>query len=465
MAVVRVRSRHGIAVVGGGRDERCAVLLYGHVGTPGKGASGQARGTAVISVVMPVHNAAPTLSAAVESLLRQTEPAWELVAIDDGSTDASGAILEAYARRHRRIRVIRAERRGLVVALNAGLAAATGWLIARFDADDICLPERLAHQRRRFDSRPDVGLVASRVRFGGDPALAAGYARHVSWTNRLLSHDDISLARFVESPLAHPSVMFRRALVEHWGGYEDGDFPEDYELWLRWLESGVRMEKLAETLLVWNDSPTRLSRSDSRYAKEAFYRLKARYLARWLAVHNPHHPAVIVWGAGRITRKRVQHLVEQGITVDAFIDIDPHKIGRRIGGRPVLAPGELPAHGTSFVVSYVGGSDAREQIESSLRASGYRCGADELNRRSLTDGPARAPSHRRAQHHHGLIAPSSRPDVTRLDYSPAWSHRCGMSAPSTAPVLRLMPPPGECTVVLDNHRRCRASTAWIFRTG
>ena len=325
---------------------------------------------------MPVHNAAPTLAAAVDSLLGQTEPAWELVAIDDGSTDASRAILEAYARRDRRIRVIRAERRGLVSALNAGLSATAGPLVARVDADDVCLPERLARQRRHLESRPALGLVASRVRFGGDPERAAGYARYVDWTNRLLTHEEISLARFVESPLAHPSVMFRRTLVERWGGYADGDFPEDYELWLRWLEAGVRIEKLAEPLLVWNDSPTRLSRCDRRYAKEAFYRIKARYLARWLAVHNPHHPAVILWGAGRITRKRVQPLVDQGIAVEAFIDIDPRKVGRRIGGRPVLSPDELPPAGTSFVVPYVGSSDAREQIEARLQAAGYRRGVD-----------------------------------------------------------------------------------------
>jgi len=330
----------------------------------------------VISVVMPVRDAGSTIAAAVDSLLRQTEPAWELVAVDDGSTDASGAILDAYARRDRRIRVISGARRGLVAALNTGLSTARGALVARLDADDVCAPERLERQRRHLESRPALGLVASRVRFGGDPERAAGYARHVGWTNRLLTHEEISLARFVESPLAHPSVMFRRTLVERWGGYADGDFPEDYELWLRWLEAGVRMEKLPEPLLVWNDSPTRLSRCDRRYAREAFYRVKARYLARWLVAHNPHHPAVIQWGAGRITRKRAQHLVDQGITVEAFVDVDPLKVGRRIGGRPVLSPAELPSAGAAFVVSYVGSSDAREHIAESLRAAGYRCGVD-----------------------------------------------------------------------------------------
>lgn len=325
---------------------------------------------------MPVRNAAATLPAALDSVLRQTEQAWELLAIDDGSTDDSTAILTAYARRDPRIRVLPAPRRGLVPALNAGLHAAAGHFAARLDADDVCLDNRLAQQRRHLESHPDVGLVASRVSFGGDPVRAAGYARYVAWTNQLLTHEAISLARFVESPLAHPSVMFRRQLVDDGRGYAEGDFPEDYDLWLRWLEAGVRMEKLATTLLIWNDCPTRVSRRDPRYTKDAFYRLKARYLARWLARHNPRHPDITLWGAGRVTRKRARHLLDHGIAVTAFVDIDPNKIGRMIGSRPVIHPTALPTPGTSFVVSYVSSTDARGDIEATLQTRGYRPGLD-----------------------------------------------------------------------------------------
>jgi glycosyltransferase involved in cell wall biosynthesis len=304
----------------------------------------------MISVLMPVRDAGPTLTAALESLLAQTEPAWELIAVDDGSTDESGAILQSRARRDRRIRVVRTGRRGLVSALDTGLAVATGDLIARLDADDLCAPERLARQRHHLDSRPEIGLVASRVGFGGDARRAAGFARYVDWTNGLLTPEDIALARFVESPLVHPSVMFRRALV--------------------------RMEKLAESLLVWNDSPTRLSRRDPRYDPEAFYRVKGGYLARWLAAHNPYHPAIILWGAGRVTRRRARHLVEHGVVIEAFVDIDPRRVGRPIDGRPVLPPDKVPPPGEAFVVSYVGGADARERIEARLKAAGHRRGVD-----------------------------------------------------------------------------------------
>ena len=336
----------------------------------------RAPGAATISVVMPVRDGAATLGRAVDSLLAQTDTAWELIAVDDGSTDESPAMLAAMAGHDCRIRLVRTERRGVVAALCVGLGAARGSLIARLDADDVCAPERLARQRAHLDAHPGVGLVASRVRFGGDVRAAAGFARYVQWTNGLLTHEDISLARFVEAPLVHPSVMFRRELIERWGSYRDGDFPEDYDLWLRWLEAGVRMEKLAEPLLEWRDSPARLSRRDPRYEPEAFYRLKAAYLARWLAAHNRHHPAVVVWGAGRVSRRRARHLGEHGVSIEAFVDIDPRKVGRPLDGRPVLAPAELPPAGTTFVVSYVGAAGAREPIEAWLRIKGYRPGVD-----------------------------------------------------------------------------------------
>lgn len=319
-----------------------------------------------ISVLLPVYNAAPTLSAALDSLAGQTAADWEVVAVDDGSTDGSDALLGAYAQRDPRIRVIGAPHRSLVVALNTALAAARGRLIARMDADDICMPDRLARQRGHLAARPDLGLVACRVRFGGDSVRGGGYARYVEWTNQHLAHEEISLARFVESPLAHPSVM----VAERCGAYAQGDFPEDYELWLRWLEAGVRMEKLAEPLLIWNDSPTRLSRRDPRYAEDAFYRVKGGYLARWLARHNPRHPAVILWGAGRITRRRAHSLLDHGVRIEAFVDIDPRKIGRRLHGAPVLGPEASPPAGAAFLVSYVGSAGAREAIEGHLRAIG-----------------------------------------------------------------------------------------------
>lgn len=331
----------------------------------------------LVSVVMPARNAGATVARAVASIQGQTFRDWELVALDDGSKDATRFILIEMAQADPRIRVLRTKS-GLAGALNAGVAAAAGEFIARMDADDDSLPERLARQVALLQARPELGVVGCQVEFAGDRAGAEGYALHVDWTNRLLAPEEIERNRFIESPFPHPSVMFRRHLVHDHGGYRDGPFPEDYELWLRWLDAGVRMAKVPEVLLRWHDTPDRLSRTDSRYAPDAFYRLKALWLAEWLKRELDPPRRVWVWGAGRPTRQRVAHLVAQGIAVTGYVDVDRKKTGRRVGGLPVVGPEALPPREESFLLGYVGTRGARDQIRAALARAGRTEGRDFL---------------------------------------------------------------------------------------
>lgn len=345
-----------------------------------------------MSVVLPVWNAAATLARAVESIRRQTLSDWELIAVDDGSTDSSRDMLAALARTDRRVRVLTQPHRGIVAALNAGLAAARGDVIARMDADDESRAERLAEQAARLQTDSGIGGAGCLVEYGGDRAAHAGYALHVDWLNTLITPGQIAFNRFVESPFAHPSVMFRRELAERHGGYREGDFPEDYELWLRWLDAGVRMAKVPRALLTWHDPPARLSRTATRYGAEAFYHLKAQWIARAVGrlIRKPplegdgNQPIrenaacreIFVWGAGRLTRRRAEHLLAHGVRIAGFIDIDPKKTGRKPDGRPVIAPAELPPPGKIFVLGYVAKRGARELIRGTLSNLGYSEGRD-----------------------------------------------------------------------------------------
>ncbi len=339
--------------------------------------AGVAGSAPTISVLLPACNAAATIGRAVASVQRQTREDWELVAVDDGSTDATGSILDELARGDRRIRVRHRPHEGLVAALNDGLAVARGCLVARMDADDACEPERLRKQAGHLDTHPETGLVGCLVAHGGDAVAQAGYGRHVAWLNSLVTPGQIALNRFIESPFAHPSVMFRRDLVERHGGYREGDFPEDYELWLRWAAAGVRMAKVPEVLLTWADPPERLSRRDLRYRSEAFFAVKAAYVAQTVAPIQRGR-ALLVWGAGRPTRKNAAHLEAHGLEIDGYIDIDPKKTGRKLGGRPVLAPTDLPGARQAFVLGYVAKLGARELIRAELARKGYDEGRDFL---------------------------------------------------------------------------------------
>jgi len=323
-----------------------------------------------ISIVLPVHNNAETIAECIESILSQTFRCFEVLIINDGSTDSTVHIIEQFAQIDTRIRLFHAGRIGLVNALNLGIGHARADLIARMDGDDLMHPQRLEKQQRFMEQHPDIGLVASRARLFPEQCIQRGYHEYMKWQNHCLSHEQISEQIYVESPFAHPSVMFRKHILDRFGDYRHGDFPEDYELWLRLHHAGVKMAKLPDYLLKWREYPQRTSRIDVRYQTDAFDQLRARYLAQ-----DPNIPSdrpLVFWGAGRKTRQRAAHLISKGFAVTAWIDIDPKKIGNRINSIPVNSPGWLDRQPRPYVLNYVNNYGAREQIAIWLQQLGYK---------------------------------------------------------------------------------------------
>ncbi|HEX5690570.1 MAG TPA: glycosyltransferase, partial [Roseiflexaceae bacterium] len=329
-----------------------------------------------ISIVLPFRNAAATLPDCLASIARQSFKHFELLAIDDDSTDGSAEIVQAAAQRDARIRLIQPGRVGLVAALNIGLAEARAPLIARMDADDLMHEERLAAQHAFLAQRLEIALVATQVELFPSDQIQAGYQEYIRWQNTCITPEQIANNIYVESPFAHPSVMFRSEVVQALGGYADGPFPEDYELWLRMHQSGARMAKLPRVLLHWRERADRTSRNDPRYAREAFDQLRARFLARDARVRGDRPLAI--WGAGRKTRLRARHLLNEGLGPIAWIDIDPHKIGHEVWGVMVQPPEWLDQRPKPFVLVYVASHGARELIAGRLARLGYQPGLDYL---------------------------------------------------------------------------------------
>lgn len=200
--------------------------------------------TPTVSVLMPVHNAERYLVEAVESILGQTFTDFEFLIIDDGSTDRSRAILEQYAARDGRIRLTCRPNTGYTVALNQLLGLARGELVARMDADDVALPERVARQVEYLRTHPEVVCVGTAVRF----IDAAG--RFLREGHPGMDNEEIQQRALAgDCPLNHPSVMMRRAAVEAVGRYHPEFQPaEDLDLWLRLGEVG-RLTSLPEPLI------------------------------------------------------------------------------------------------------------------------------------------------------------------------------------------------------------------------
>lgn len=326
---------------------------------------------------MPCYNAAATLDEALESLASQTLPDFEIVAVEDGSSDATRQILRAWAGRERRLRLLERPHAGIVGALNAGLEVCAAPYVARMDTDDHSFPERLALQAAYLEAHPEACLVSCRV--AGFPAgqVRMGFAIYLDWLNALLSDEQMRREIFVESPLPHPSVMFRREWVQRVGGYQERGWAEDYDLWLRLFLAGGHFAKLDQVLLEWREHAGRLTRTDERYSLENFLRAKAFYLARGPLVGRD---AVIVWGAGMMGRRLGKQLERQGAPLAAFVDIDPAKIGHTRRGRPVIAPEDLldlwGRYAHPVILAAVGARGARFLIRERLNALGLVEGQD-----------------------------------------------------------------------------------------
>lgn len=330
-----------------------------------------------VSVLLPCYNAQITLLEALRSLSSQSMHNFEIVAVDDGSTDATPQILAAFAAGDERLRVIRQPHAGIIPALTAGLASCRSEIIARMDADDRCHPQRLARQLTFLQDHPDIAIVGCRVNAYPPGQVAQGFQIYLEWQNSLLTDGDIRREMFVESPLAHPSVMIRRAWLENSGGYQEHGWAEDYDLWLRLYLAGAHFAKLPEALLDWREHPERLTRRDPRYSLENFLRAKAHYLVRGPLANRQ---AVFIWGAGMTGRRLSKHLLRQEARLVAFLDIDPHKIGRLRRGLPVLSAEELPVHWSQSpnpaLLVAVGARGARPLIRERLAEFGLAEGQE-----------------------------------------------------------------------------------------
>lgn len=326
----------------------------------------------MVSVLLPFRNATSTLDAAIRSIAVQTFRDRELLLIDNASADASSSIAQDWSRRDPRIKLVEEPTTGIAHALNTGLQHATAPLIARMDADDVAHPERLARQVAYMKEHPEIGVLGTRTRFETTVEKSSGMAWFVNWQNTMLTPQEHYVKRFVDAPLAHPTVMFRRELVDRFGGYSTEPLPEDHELWLRWMHHGVRFAKLPEELLTWHDHPHRLSRTHAHYSVDAFFTTKAKWIAAWYTRKYIDQRPVIIAGTSGLCRDRAKKLETEGLRVHAFTDVKK----REVPGYAFIPHDELPPTGQALIISFISQRGTGDRIAEYLASRGLVEGAD-----------------------------------------------------------------------------------------
>lgn len=221
-----------------------------------------------VSVLLPVWNAEKFLGEALDSLAVQTFCDFEVVAVDDGSTDRSGELLRTAAARWPWVRVLSQPNGGIAAALNRAVAASRGGLIFRMDADDVSLPTRIERQVRFLDQHPEIGVCGTAIETFG-----AGRRRIV----RCARHNAEIRARMVFGcPIVHPSVAMRREIIVPESGPYSGTV-EDYDLWLR-LARRTQFANLPAALLRYRAHSSQYSAVPWEVRREVVWSMQARLL-------------------------------------------------------------------------------------------------------------------------------------------------------------------------------------------
>jgi glycosyltransferase involved in cell wall biosynthesis len=319
-----------------------------------------------VSILLPAYNAGPTLGSSLASITRQSEPRWECIVIDDGSRDDTAAIARDASRADRRIRVISTPHHGLVEALNTGLRHCRAPLVARMDADDVMHRERLSTQADALERDGALAAVGCHVRLFPRRSMSERLRGYEEWLNSLASADDVTRDAFVECPIAHPTLMMRRSMADL--GYYQRGWPEDYDLVLRALASGMRIGVVPKRLLAWRDRPDRLSRTHPHYGLDRFTACKAQFLATGFLASSTTY---VLWGYGGTGKALYQALAALGRTPSHIVEVKPTRVGQRIHGAPVIRPEALPALRGHHVVVSVARSGPRAEIRAALSAMDF----------------------------------------------------------------------------------------------
>ncbi len=238
-----------------------------------------------ISIVLPAYNCSNYIAKAIESVLNQSFTDFELIVINDGSTDDTSAIIHEYD--DPRVKPFdNLTNEGLVFTLNRGITLANGQYIARMDADDICMPNRLQLQKNWLDEHTETAVIASTICFIND-----GGAKTGQWTKDQATTTFSSIKKMMvfQNCIAHPTVMLRSQIAKKYQYNKEQLHCEDYDLWLRLLADGHRIEKIPEDLLQYRVHPTSVTGTYLRktnpffkqfYCKKKFLQQRINY-ARW----------------------------------------------------------------------------------------------------------------------------------------------------------------------------------------
>lgn len=326
----------------------------------------------MISILMPVKNTAKFLPDCLNSMIQQTEKHWELIAVNDHSTDNSLAILEDFAKEDKRIQVFNNHDTGIIAALRLAYSKSKGHLVTRMDSDDLMMPEKLKVLKTQLLEKGEGHLAIGQVEYFHSVALGDGYRKYQDWLNQLSLAGKNYQEIYKECVIPSPCWMVYRTDLEQCGAFSPNRYPEDYDLCFRFYEQSLKIIPTNQVLHQWRDYPTRTSRTDKNYADNRFLAIKLHY---FLKLEVDKNRPLIVWGAG----KKGKWIAKELVTLNQpfhWVCNNEKKIGKEIYGQ-LLLPTNLVKKfkGVQFIIA-VAGEIPQKEIRSYFKEEKIIAGKD-----------------------------------------------------------------------------------------
>lgn len=270
---------------------------------------------------MPYRNAEKWITKTIESVIMQDYADWELICIDDHSTDGSRGIVEQFAFKDPWIKSYTNPGKGIIDALQHGLRMSTGNYITRMDADDIMPQGRLTAFRNALYGAKSKTVVTGKVKYFSDNEVSPGYIKYENWLNERIEKRDHFDHIFRECVIASPNWMAQKEDLIKENIFEELIYPEDYSMTLQWHNKGFKIKSVNKETLHWREHPERTSRNSEIYDQQSFFKLKINY---FIDLFSTETKRIGILGAGTKGKITADLLTERGIKFNWY-DLEADK--------------------------------------------------------------------------------------------------------------------------------------------
>ncbi|WP_158851461.1 glycosyltransferase family 2 protein [Algibacter sp. L1A34] len=282
----------------------------------------------LVSILIPFKNTETYLKPCLTSIIEQSYPNWELLIIDDGSTDQSFDIVNSFALKDKRIQLFKNFGNGIIDALKLAFSKSSGELITRMDSDDIMQPNKIEVLANNLLTHGKQHVAVGLVNYFSEDGIKDGYKSYEVWLNNLTEKGSNFSEIYKECVIPSPCWMLYRSDLIACNAFNPNLYPEDYDLAFRFYKHGFKCIPCADVLHNWRDYNSRTSRTHLHYAENHFIDIKLKY---FLELDYDKDKTLVIWGAGKKGKTIAKKLIEKQIKFEWICD-NPNKIGRDIYG-------------------------------------------------------------------------------------------------------------------------------------